>query len=54
VGILELMAKPKASNAPEARAGDAPQLEITGRAAAASSDPVLDQYRRRLSMTVLS
>jgi putative thioredoxin len=54
VGILELMAKPKAPTGSEAAAGDKPQLEITGRSSAASSDPVLDQYRRRLSMTVLS
>src|SRR5207244_2041801 len=54
VGILELMAKPKAAATPEGGGGDRPQLEITGRSAAAPSDPVLDQYRRRLSMTVLS
>jgi putative thioredoxin len=53
VGILELMAKPAAKAGPEA-ASDKPKLEITGHAAAAPSDPVLDQYRRRLSMTVLS
>jgi putative thioredoxin len=53
VGILELMVKP----APKAAAdgpSDRPKLEITGKSAAAPSDPVLDQYRRRLSMTVLS
>jgi len=54
VGILELMAKPKAASGPEAASGEKPQLELTGRSAAAPSDPVLDQYRRRLSMTVLS
>jgi putative thioredoxin len=53
VGILELMAKPAAKTGPEA-AADKPKLEITGHAAAGPSDPVLDQYRRRLSMTVLS
>lgn len=53
VGILELMSKPLAKPGPEA-ASDKPKLEITGHAAAAPSDPVLDQYRRRLSMTVLS
>jgi putative thioredoxin len=53
VGILELMAKP-ASKAGQEVASDKPKLEITGHAAAAPSDPVLDQYRRRLSMTVLS
>src|SRR5262249_16190721 len=53
VGTLERMAKP----APKASAdgpSDSPKLEITGKSAAAPSDPVLDQYRRRLSMTVLS
>ena len=53
VGILELMAKPPAKSGAEA-AVDKPKLEITGHAAAGPSDPVLDQYRRRLSMTVLS
>jgi putative thioredoxin len=53
VGILELMAKPPAKAGHEALA-DKPKLEVTGHAAAGPSDPVLDQYRRRLSMTVLS
>jgi putative thioredoxin len=54
VGVLELMSKP----APKPAAADQPaeksKLELTGHAAAAPSDPVVDQYRRRLSMTVLS
>ncbi|HEX7637509.1 MAG TPA: tetratricopeptide repeat protein [Burkholderiaceae bacterium] len=54
VSVLELMAKPPAKPAAEAAAGDRPKLEITGHAANAPSDPVVDQYRRRLSMTVLS
>ena len=34
---------------------DKPKLELSGRAAVAvGGDPVVDQYRRRLSMTVLS
>ena len=53
VGILELMAKPLPKAGAES-AADGPRLELTGHAAAAPSDPVLDQYRRRLSMTVLS
>src|SRR5262249_43889531 len=53
VGILELMAKPPAKAGQEISA-DKPKLEVTGHSAAAPSDPVLDQYRRRLSMTVLS
>jgi len=38
----------------EKAAGDQPKLELTGHATAVGSDPVIDQYRRRLSMTVLS
>lgn len=53
VGILELMAKPPAKASAEA-AGDKPKLELTGHATTVSADPVVDQYRRRLSMTVLS
>jgi putative thioredoxin len=50
VAVLELMSKP----APKARAGDEPKgtLELTGKQAAASGDPVVDQYRRRLSMVL--
>ncbi|UZG45030.1 tetratricopeptide repeat protein [Caldimonas thermodepolymerans] len=50
VAILELMAKP----APRA-AEPAPQsgtLEIAGKAVAAPADPVIDQYRRKLSMAL--
>ena len=53
VSILELMTKPPAKPAAEKKS-DAPKLELTGHAAAVGSDPVVDQYRRRLSMTVLS
>nr|WP_297356355.1 tetratricopeptide repeat protein [uncultured Caldimonas sp.] len=50
VAILELMAKPtpKAAEA-------APQkgtLEVTGKTVAAPADPVIDQYRRKLSMAL--
>ena len=51
VAILELMAKP----APKAAAAEAKKgaLEVTGRAApAAPADPVIDQYRRKLSMAL--
>ena len=50
VAILELMTKP----APKAAAGDSGKstLELTGKAAAQPSDPVLDQYRRKLSMVL--
>ncbi|MBI5269616.1 MAG: tetratricopeptide repeat protein [Burkholderiales bacterium] len=49
VAILELMTKAPAK--PEAAAAKG-TLEITGKAAAAPSDPVLDQYRRKLSMAL--
>ncbi len=49
VAILTLMSKP-APKAAEAAKG---ALEVTGRAApAAGSDPVVDQYRRKLSMAL--
>jgi putative thioredoxin len=49
VAILTLMAKP----APKAAAGEAKgALELTGKAAPVSADPVLDQYRRKLSMAL--
>jgi putative thioredoxin len=53
VGILELMTKPAPKAAAEHPA-DKPKLELTGHSTAVSADPVVDQYRRRLSMTVLS
>ena len=49
VAILTLMAKPAAN----AAAGEAKgTLEVTGKAAPASADPVVDQYRRKLSMAL--
>jgi putative thioredoxin len=50
VAILELMTKP----APKPAAGDVGKstLELTGKATVAPSDPVLDQYRRKLSMVL--
>jgi putative thioredoxin len=50
VAILELMTKPpvKAADTPSS----ASKLEIAGKAAVASADPVLDQYRRKLSMVL--
>jgi putative thioredoxin len=53
VGILELMTKPPAKVAAD-KPSDKPKLELTGHTAAVGNDPVVDQYRRRLSMTVLS
>jgi len=50
VAILELMSKPAPAKAEAA----APKgtLEVAGKAAAAPSDPVIDAYRRRLSMAI--
>ena len=49
VAILTVMAKP----APKPAAGDAKStLELTGKAAATGGDPVVDAYRRKLSMAV--
>ena len=49
VAILALMAKP----APKPAAGEAKgALELTGKAATVSADPVVDQYRRKLSMAL--
>ena len=50
VAILELMNKPKPTGAdPAAQKGT---LELTGRATAGPTDPVIDSYRRKLSMAV--
>ena len=51
VAILELMAKPapKPAAVAEAKKGS---LEVTGKAATAAGDPVIDQYRRKLSMAL--
>ncbi len=49
VAILELMSKP----APKAAVAEVKgTLELAGRAHVAPSDPVLDQYRRKLSMAL--
>jgi putative thioredoxin len=49
VAILALLAKP----APKPAAGEAKgALEVTGKTAAVSADPVVDQYRRKLSMAL--
>ena len=50
VAILELMSKPAPKpSATEAKKGT---LEVTGKAAMAAGDPVVDQYRRKLSMAL--
>ena len=50
VAILELMSKPATAKAEAA----APKgtLEVAGKISAAPSDPVVDQYRRKLSMAL--
>jgi putative thioredoxin len=49
VAILELLAKPAPKPAAEAKSG---ALEIAGKAAVVHSDPLIDQYRRKLSMAL--
>jgi len=51
VAILELMSRPataKASDAAPAKGA----LEVTGKMTAAPADPVVDGYRRKLSMAL--
>ena len=49
VAILELMTRPAPKAGPEQAKG---ALEVTGKQAAAGADPVIDQYRRKLSMAL--
>lgn len=51
VAILELLTKPTPKPAPGADKAKG-ALELTGHAAVAPADPVLDQYRRKLSMAL--
>ena len=51
VAILELMTKPAPSKA-EADAAPKGKLEVAGQAVVAPSDPLVDGYRRKLSMTL--
>lgn len=51
VAILELMSKPAPKAGADTTAGKG-TLELTGKAAVAPADPVLDQYRRKLSMAL--
>ena len=51
VAVLEMMSKPAPKPAATAEAKGA--LEVTGKSAAVTpSDPVVDQYRRKLSMVL--
>jgi putative thioredoxin len=52
VAILELMSKPVAAPKAEAPAAQKGTLEVAGPVNAAPADPVVDQYRRRLSMAL--
>ena len=54
VAILELMTKPAPTKAEAAAAAAAPKgkLEVAGQVAVAPADPVVDGYRRKLSMTL--
>lgn len=49
VAILDLMTKPAPKPSPDA-AGGKPTLELAGKLAVTPNDPVLDSYRRKLSM----
>jgi putative thioredoxin len=49
VAILDLMSKPAPKAAPEQAKGT---LEVASKHAAVTNDPVLDQYRRKLSMAL--
>ncbi|KQW39897.1 tetratricopeptide repeat protein [Rhizobacter sp. Root404] len=51
VAILELMTKPAPTKA-EAAAAPKGKLELAGQAAVTPADPVVDGYRRKLSMTL--
>lgn len=51
VAILELMSKPAPAKA-EAAAAPKGTLEVAGKVTATPSDPVVDQYRRKLSMAL--
>lgn len=50
VAILELMTKPAPKASPAEQSKGA--LEVTGKSAAAPADPLVDQYRRKLSMAL--
>ena len=50
VAILELMTKPAPK--PKPRPSAKGTLEVAGKATVAPADPLLDQYRRKLSMAL--
>ena len=52
VAILEIMSKPAAAAAAAAAAPKQGTLEVAGKMAATPADPVVDAYRRKLSMAL--
>jgi len=52
IAILEVMTKPQPKPLPKAAAEAKPALEIAGKQAVTGADPVIDQYRRKLSMAL--
>ena len=50
VAVLEVLTKPQPK--PSAKGAPESKLQLTGHAVAASSDPLVDQYRRKLSMAL--
>ena len=52
VAILELMSKPAAAKPDAAAPAPSGTLEVAGKVKAASADPLVDQYRRKLSMAL--
>jgi len=52
VAILEIITKPQPKPAPADASASKGGLELTGKAAVPSGDPLVDQYRRKLSMAL--
>ena len=52
VAILELMGKPAGAGTAAAAAPKHGTLEVAGKMTAAPADPVVDAYRRKLSMAL--
>ena len=52
VAILEIMTKPQPKPAASEAGAQKGGLELTGKAAVPTGDPVVDQYRRKLSMAL--
>ena len=52
VAILELMSKPAPAKADAPASAPKGTLEVAGKVTATPADPVVDQYRRKLSMAL--